>query len=105
MCKRLGDYNEESFTLEDIKNVDEQLKIQVLVVYGESFNTIIYSGKDKEIKIYLYKNGNQYDVINSMKAFLGSCYCCDECDKPYDRKTITDEVHTRLFANCPKKQK
>jgi len=55
LCKRLGDYNEGSFTLEDIKNVEELLNIQDKVVCAESFNTIIYSGKEKETKIYLNK--------------------------------------------------
>jgi len=48
LCKRLGDYNEEGFTLEDIKNVEEILNIQVKVVCAESFNTIIYSGKKQK---------------------------------------------------------
>lgn len=29
LCKRLGNYNEEGFTLEDIKNVEELLTIQI----------------------------------------------------------------------------
>jgi len=58
LCKRLGNYNEEGFTLEDIKNVEVLLNVQVKVLCLESFKTIIYSGKDKETKIYLYKNGN-----------------------------------------------
>jgi len=86
LCKMLGDYNEEGFTLEDIKNVEELLNIQVKVVCAESFNSIIYSGEEKETKIYLYKNGNHFDVINIMKAFLGSCYYCCKCDKPYNNK-------------------
>jgi hypothetical protein len=86
LCKRLGDYNEEGFTLEDIKIVEELLNIQVKVVCAESFNTVIYSGEEKEMKVYLYKNGNHFDVINSMKAFLGSSYYCCRCDKPYYHK-------------------
>ena len=86
LCQRLGDYNEEGFTLEDIKHVEELLGIQVKVVGAENCNTIIYSGEEKETKIYLYKNGNHFDVISSMKAFLGSCYYCDKCDKPYNNK-------------------
>jgi hypothetical protein len=84
--KRLGDYNEEGFTLEDIKNVEELLNIQVKVVCAESLNSVIYSGEERETKIYLYKNGNYFDVINSMKAFLGSIYYCTKCDKPYNNK-------------------
>ena len=53
LCERLGDYNEEGFTLEDIKNAEELLNIQVKVVCIESFNSIIYSGKEKETKIFL----------------------------------------------------
>jgi hypothetical protein len=86
LCQRPGDCNEEEFTLDDIKNVEEMLNIQVKVVCAESFNTIIYSGNGKETKLYLYKNGNHFDVISSMKAFLGSCYYCSKCDKPYDHK-------------------
>jgi transposase-like protein len=84
--KRLGDYNEEGFTLEDIKNVEELLNIQVKVVCAERFNSMIYSGEEKETKIYLYKNSNHFDVINRMKSFLGSIYYCCKCDKPYNNK-------------------
>ena len=75
-----------AFTLEDIKNVEELLNIQIKVVGAESFNTIIYSGEEREPKIYLYENGNHFDVINSMKAFLGSCYYCKKCDESYNSK-------------------
>lgn len=85
MCQRLGSYNEEGFTLEDIKHVEELLDIQIKVVCAENFKAIIYSGEEKEIKIYLYKNRNHFDVINSMKAFLGSGYYCDKCDEPYNK--------------------
>ena len=53
LCQRLGDYNEEGLTLDDIKKVEELLNIQVKVVCAENFSAIIYSGKDKETKIYL----------------------------------------------------
>ena len=86
LCQKLGDYNEEGFTLKDIKHAEELLDIQIKIVCAENFNTIIYSGKEKETKIYLYKNGNHFDVINSMKAFFGYCYYCDKCYKPYKNK-------------------
>jgi len=38
------------------------------------------------IKIYLFENGSHFDVINSMKALLGSCCYCNKCDKPYNNK-------------------
>jgi len=99
ICKRLGDYNEEGFTLEDIKNVEELLNVQIKVICAESFNSIIYSGEEKETKIYLYKNGNHFDVINSMKAFLGSIYYCNKCDKPYNNKINLNVVHVLKFAS------
>ena len=51
-----------------------------------NLNTIIYKGEDKETKIYLYKNGNHFDVIKSAKGFYGSSYYCKKCDKPYQNK-------------------
>jgi hypothetical protein len=82
LCKRLGGYNEEGFTLEDIKKVEELLNIQIKFVCAESFNSVIYSGEERETKIYLYKNGTHFDVINSIKGFFGSSYYCTKCDKP-----------------------
>jgi len=76
--------------LEDIKHIEELLDIQIKVVCAENLNTLIYSREEKETKIYLYKNGNHFDVINSMKAFLGSCYYCEKCDKPYANKKGTN---------------
>jgi len=86
LCKRLGEYNEEGFTLEDIKYVEELLNVEIKVVYAKIFKSIVYSGEEKETKIYLYKNGKHFDVIDSMKAFLGSIYYCNECDKPCNNK-------------------
>ena len=62
------------------------MDIQIKVVCVENFNSIIYSGEERETNIYLYKNGNHFDVINSMKALLGSSFYCDKCDKPYNNK-------------------
>jgi hypothetical protein len=53
LCQRLGDYNEEGFTLEDIKNVEELLNNRIKVVSVENFNTIINSGKNKQKFIYI----------------------------------------------------
>jgi TusA-related sulfurtransferase len=83
LCNKLGRYNEDGFTLEDIKHVEELLDIQIKVVCAEKFNSIIYSGEERETNIYLYKQRNHFDIINSMKSFLGSIYYCD---KPYNNK-------------------
>ena len=87
LCDMLGNsYNEEGFTLEDIKNCEELLDIQVNVVCSENFNTVIYRGCDKDRKIYLYKQGNHFDLITKMSAFFGSSYFCHKCNKPYNNK-------------------
>jgi len=86
LCNILTEYNEEGFTLNDIKNVELALDIQINVICAENLNTLIYKGDDKETKIYLYKNGNHFDVITSAKGFYGSSYYCEKCDKPYQNK-------------------
>jgi hypothetical protein len=68
-------------TLENIKMIEEKLSIQINIVCAENFNSIIYSGPENDIKIYLYKNYNHFDVINSMAAFFGSSHYCHTCKK------------------------
>jgi hypothetical protein len=46
----------------------------------------VYSGAEKDVKVYLYKNGNHFDTIGSMTAFYGQSYYCEKCDKPYQNK-------------------
>jgi hypothetical protein len=86
LCNQLGEYNKNYFTLDDIKNLEKVLNIQIKVVAAECFNSIIYSGADKNVKVYLYKNGNHFDTISSMTAFHGESYYCEKCDKPYQNK-------------------
>ncbi len=74
------------FTLEDIKKIEIKLDIQINIVCAENLNAIIYSGSNKDVKIYLYKNKNHFDVINSMPAFFGSSYNCHDCKTPYNKK-------------------
>lgn len=73
-------------SLEDITKIEKRLDIQINIVCAENFNSIIYSGPNKPIKIYLYKDKNHFDVINSMTAFLGSSYYCHKCKTPYQNK-------------------
>ncbi|CAH0391289.1 unnamed protein product [Bemisia tabaci] len=86
LCNQLGEYNEEGFTLDDIKHLEELINIQINVVCAENLNSVIYRGPEKEIKVYLYKHGNHFDVISSMAGFIGSSYYCYSCNKPYDHK-------------------
>jgi hypothetical protein len=86
LCNQLGEYNRNYFTLDDIANIERLLNIQIKIVAAECFNSIIYSGLEKDVKVYLYKNGNHFDTINSMTGFYGQSYYCEKCDKPYQNK-------------------
>ncbi|EFA13170.1 hypothetical protein TcasGA2_TC001811 [Tribolium castaneum] len=86
LCNQLGEYNRNYFTLDDIANIERLLNIQIKIVAAECFNSIIYSGPEKDVKVYLYKNGNHFDTINSMTGFYGQSYYCKKCDKPYQIK-------------------
>lgn len=101
LCNQLGDYNEDGFTLEDIKNVENLLNIRIKIVCAENLNTIIYNGsKESNTVVYLYKNQNHFDVINSMKAFLGSVYYCEKCDKTYQNKNKHTCKNKRVCIMC-----
>ncbi|KAL4136009.1 hypothetical protein QTP88_007583 [Uroleucon formosanum] len=84
----------EGFTLVDIKNVESILDIQINIVCAEHFNTVIY----KEIKIYLYKNGNHFDVIWSMQGFYGSSYYCKKCDTSYNNKDKHNVLKIKMYV-------
>lgn len=86
LCDKLGRDYEDLFNLDDIKNIENLLNIQINVVCAENFNTVIYKGDKKETIIYLYKTGNHFDVINSITGFHGCSYYCRKCDTKYENK-------------------
>ena len=87
VCMQLEDYDGDPLTIEDIGFCEDILDIQVKIVCAENFNNIIYKGRaERPVKIYLYKQGNHFDVIKKMGPFYGSVYYCDKCDKPYKNK-------------------
>ncbi|KAK7598318.1 hypothetical protein V9T40_006553 [Parthenolecanium corni] len=87
LCMEIGDFCPEGFTLEDIRSCEEVLNIQIKIICAENFNNLIYKGwKECKTKIYLYKQGNHYDVITKLGSFYGSVYYCEKCDKGYRNK-------------------
>ena len=76
--------NEYGSTLEDVKKFSEYLGVQVNIVDGDQFNNLIFSSEEVGDMVYLYKNGNHFDVITSMPGFLCKDYYCHSCKKPYD---------------------
>ena len=59
-------------------------------------NKIIYSGPEKDKKIYLYMHNNHYDVITKMPGFFARAYYCHECKKAYNN------LETHLCPNSCK---
>ena len=57
---------------------------QINVISKEYFNGIIYSGPEKEKRLYIYHHDDHYDVITSMPAFLSKSYFCAKCKTGYD---------------------
>ena len=55
LCQRFGDYNEEGFTLEDIKHVEELLDIQIKVVCAENLMPFSILEKKKKPKFICTK--------------------------------------------------
>ena len=73
-------------TLEDVDTFAKYLGVQINTVDEDYFNEIIHTANpDVNKVIYLHKNGNHYDVITSMPAFLAKDYYCHTCKKGYTR--------------------
>ncbi|XP_028517608.1 uncharacterized protein LOC110247906 [Exaiptasia diaphana] len=71
--------------LEEVKRFQEHLQdYQINIVSAHLFNAVIYSGPDKDQRIYLYHHDNHYDVITSMPAFFSRKLFCHHCNKAYD---------------------
>ncbi len=59
---------------------------QINIVSKEYGNKIIYTGPEKEKRIYLYLHDNHYDVITTMPGFLARSYYCNTCKKGYNSR-------------------
>ena len=71
--------------IEEAKQFQAYLaEYQINIVSKEYNNNIIYSGPDKDKKIYLYMHNNHYDVITKMPGFFARAYYCHECKKTYE---------------------
>ena len=75
-------------TLSDVRRIETTLNIEINVVCAKNFNSIIHllRSSDKELRVYLYKNGNNYNTITSMTGFPRSSYYCHPHIKPYYNK-------------------
>jgi hypothetical protein len=91
--------------LSEIKQFQTHLaEYQINIVSKEHQNSIIFSGPDREKRIYLYAHDNHYDVITSMPAFFARKMFCHTCKKGYDKNTdhlCGDSCKACRFQNCP----
>lgn len=59
--------------------------------------------REKKTKIYLYKNGNHFDVINSMSGFYATSYYYKTCNTPYQNKEHNCEINRKNVGIMCKK--
>ena len=75
--------------LDGLKIFAKHREVQINVIEGDNKNALIYTSDNKfkeGMRIYLFKSDDHYDVIKSMKGFLGRAYYCHECKTPYDTR-------------------
>ena len=85
--------------IEEAKQFQTYLaEYQINIVSKEYNNKIIYSGPEKDKKIYLYMHNNHYDVITKMPGVFARAYYCHECKKAYSNW----ETSTHLCPNSCK---
>ena len=93
------------YGLEEVKQFQTYLPdYQINIVSKDHQNSIIYSGPEKEKRIYLFLHDNHYDVITSMPAFFARKRYCHRCKKAYDHVTehlCPDSCQLCGFQNCP----
>jgi hypothetical protein len=68
------------------KKIEKKLNIQINVICAENLNDDIYYGKDKEVRIYIYKIKNHFHVINSIAGFYGYSYYCNTHKQKHNNK-------------------
>ena len=80
----INDYGND---LSDIETFAKHLGIEINIIDAEQFNSIVYTAnKGTEVKIYLLKYRNHFDVIKSLTAFYDTSYYCHECKKSYTKR-------------------
>ena len=76
--------NEEIGALELKRIEDYLIDYQIIVFNNDQMNEIMYVGKVKVKKIFLFYHDNHFDVIKSLPSFYGNSNYCFQCMKPYD---------------------
>lgn len=91
--------------LDEVKQFQTYLTdYQINVVSKDHLNSIVFSGPDKEKRIYLFLHDIHYDVITSIPAFFARKKYCHTCKKAYDHlrdHMCPDACKSCRFPNCP----
>ncbi len=77
---------------------------QINIVSKEHLNSIIFSGPEKDKKIYLFLHDQHYNIITSMPAFFARKRYCHTYKTGYDHvrdHRCPDACKLCLFPNCP----
>ena len=94
--------------LDEVKQFQAYLTdYQINIVSSDHQDSIIYSGPDKEKRIYLLLHDNHYEVITSMPAFFARKKYCHTCKKGYDHSInhlCPEACKCCRFPNCPNVQ-
>jgi hypothetical protein len=91
--------------LNDLKNLEEFLEnYQFIVVSGDDHFEFIYSGPQKNIKLFLLHFNNHFSPILSMPAFYNTKYYCEICFQPYDYHFEKHKCNSAIIcAMCTKR--
>jgi len=75
---------QEGNNLDDVKIFEHHLNIRIIIYYGNTNESILYSGNEEfDKRIYLYYHDEHYDVITHIAPFLSSRLYCVNCLKGY----------------------
>ena len=90
--------NEEIGAIELKRIEDYLIDYQIIVFNNDQMNEIMYVGKLKVKKIFLFYHDNHFDVIKSLPSFYGNSNYCFQCMKPYD--TFVNHPCNNVCKKC-----
>ena len=76
----------EEIGLNEIKRIEQHIiNYQIIVFNNDQMNELMYVGKPRDKKIFLFYNNNHYDTFKSLPAFFGKKNFCFICMKAYEK--------------------
>ena len=88
--------------IDEIKKIEDYLvDYQIIIFDNNQMNEIMYSGRLKEKKIFLFYHDKHFDVISSLPGFYGKSNYCFQCMKAYE--TFINHPCNKVCKKCRKK--